>query len=208
LNVAAFTNDYTDLQLTLTRCDNFSPFPGAPCAMSANVGDAEITGVEIEAEFRPIDQLSIDMSFGFLDFKYTRVDPLTFVSLDMTTVYTPDEERSLGIQYEFDLANGGKLTPRLDYNYRSEIQTAAINQPSTAQPTAPSTELDDLALWNFRLNWDSPTEVWSAALTIANLTDEFYYESQFGNGLATNFSITRRPGWPREVFLTMKRRFE
>jgi iron complex outermembrane recepter protein len=208
LNAATFKNDFQDLQLTLTRCDAFSPFPGAPCAMSANVGDAEITGVEIEAEFRPIDQLSIDMSFGFLDFKYTRVDPLTFVSLDMTTVYTPDEERSLGIQYEFDLANGGKLTPRLDYNYRSEIQTAAINQPSTAQPTAPSTELDDLALWNFRLNWDSPTEVWSAALTIANLTDEFYYESQFGNGLATNFSITRRPGWPREVFLTMKRRFE
>jgi outer membrane receptor protein involved in Fe transport len=67
---------------------------------------------------------------------------------------------------------------------------------------------DDLALWNFRLNWDSPTELWSAALTVTNLTDEFYYESQFGNGLATNFSITRRPGWPRETFLTVKRRFE
>jgi iron complex outermembrane recepter protein len=207
-NAAVFKNDFQDLQLTLTRCDAFSPFPGAPCAMSANVGDADITGVEVEVEFRPVEALTIDLALGFLDFEYSRVDPLTFVTLDMTTVYVPDEERSLGIQYEVNLANGGRLTPRLDYNYRSEIQTAAINQPTAAAPTLPSTLLDDLSLWNFRLNWDSPTEVWSAALTVTNLTDEFYYESQFGNGLATNFSITRRPGWPRETFLTVKRRFE
>ncbi len=208
LNLATFKNDFQDLQLTLTRCDAFSPFPGAPCAMSANVGDADITGFEVEAEFRPVDALTIDLALGFLDFEYTRVDPLTFVTLDMTTVYVPEEERSLGIQYELSLPNGGRLTPRLDYNYRSEIQTAAINQPTAAAPNLPSTLLDDLSLWNFRLNWDSPTELWSAALTVTNLTDEFFYESQFGNGLATNFSITRRPGWPREVFLTMKRRFE
>jgi iron complex outermembrane receptor protein len=69
LNVATFTSDFTDLQLTLTRCDAFSPFPDAPCAMSANVGDAEITGIELEAEFRPVDRLGIDLSLGFLDFE-------------------------------------------------------------------------------------------------------------------------------------------
>jgi iron complex outermembrane receptor protein len=129
------------------------------------------------------------------------------VTLDMTTVYTPEEERAFGFQYDFDLPNGGRLTPRLDYSYRSEIQTQAINQPNAAQPTAPSTLLDDLTLWNFRLNWDSPTDLWFAALTVTNLTDELYYENQFGTGLATNFSITRRPGWPRETFLTVRRRF-
>jgi iron complex outermembrane receptor protein len=198
-NVAAFTNDFTDLQLTLTRCDAFSPFPGAPCAMSANVGDAEIKGLEIEAEFRPVDALTIDLSLGFLDFQYTRVDPLTAVTLDMMTLYTPDEERSFGIQYEFNLPNGGRLTPRFDYNWRSEIQTSAINYPQTL--------LDDIGLSNVRIAWDSPADVWTATLSITNLSDEFYYESQFGNGLATNFSITRRPGWPQETMLTLKRRF-
>jgi iron complex outermembrane recepter protein len=167
--------------------------------MSANVGDAEITGLEIEAEFRPVDALSIDLSLGFLDFQYTRVDPLTAVTLDMMTLYTPDEERSLGIQYEFTLPNGARLTPRFDYHYRSEIQTSAINFPQTL--------LDDVALSSVRVAWDSPGDVWSAVLAVTNLTDEFYYESQSGNGLATNFSITRRPGWPRETTLTMKRRF-
>jgi iron complex outermembrane receptor protein len=198
-NVAAFTNDFTDLQLTLTRCDAFSPFPGAPCAMSANVGDAEIKGLEIEAEFRPVDALTIDLSLGFLDFQYTRVDPLTAVTLDMMTLYTPDEERSFGIQYEFNLPNGGRLTPRFDYNWRSEIQTSAINYAQTL--------LDDNGLSNVRIAWDSPADVWTATLSITNLSDEFYYESQFGNGLATNFSITRRPGWPQETMLTLKRRF-
>ena len=134
-----------------------------------------------------------------MDFQYTRVDPLTAVTLDMMTLYTPDEERSIGIQYEFDLPNGGRLTPRVDYNYRSEIQTSAINFPQTL--------LEDVGLSNLRVAWDSPADVWTAVLSITNLSDEFYYESQFGNGLATNFSITRRPGWPRETMVTLKRRF-
>jgi iron complex outermembrane receptor protein len=117
----------------------------------------------------------------------------------MQTLYTPDEERSIGIQYELSLPNGGRLTPRLDYHYRSEIQTSAINFPQTL--------LDDVGLSNLRLAWDSPGDIWSAVLSVTNLTDKFYYESQFGNGLATNFSITRRPAWPREAFITMKRRF-
>ena len=49
--------------------------------------------------------------------------------------------------------------------------------------------------------------LWYGLGATTNLSDEFYYESQFGNGLATNFSITRRPGWPRETMLTLKRRF-
>jgi iron complex outermembrane receptor protein len=199
LNVAAFKNDFSDLQLTLTRCDSFSPFPGAPCAMSANVGDAEITGLEVEAEFRPTENLGIDVSIGVLDLEYTRVDPLTFVTRDMTTLYTPDQKRSVGVQYDFDLASGARLTPRFDYSYRSEIQTNAINTRATL--------VDDVGLFNFRLAWESPGDQWSAVLAVTNLTDEFYFESLFGNGEATNFSQTGRPGWPREVFVTIKRTF-
>jgi iron complex outermembrane receptor protein len=199
LNVAAFTNDYTDLQLTLTRCDAFSPFPGAPCAMSANVGDATIEGLEIEAEFRPTENLAIDVSAGTLDFQYTRVDPATFVTPDMTTPYVPENKYALGIQYDFNLPNSAKLTPRLDYSYRSEMQTLAINTPDTW--------IEDLNLVNFRLTWQSPSDEWSAVLTVTNLTDEFYYTGLFGNGQPVNFSQTASVAWPREVFLTLKRSF-
>jgi iron complex outermembrane receptor protein len=199
LNVAAFTNDYTDLQLTLTRCDAFSPFAGAPCAMSANVGDAEIRGFEVEAEFRPTENLAVDVSVGTLNFEYTRVDPATFVTPDMTTPYVPDDKYSLGIQYEFQFANSATLTPRLDYSYRSEMQTLAINTPDTW--------IDDLSLVNLRLAWQSPTDEWSAVLAVTNLTDEFYYTGLFGNGQPVNFSQTASVAWPREVFLTLRRAF-
>lgn len=65
-----------------------------------------------------------------LDFQYTNVDPATFVTRDMATIYVPDQKYSIGIQYEFLLANGSRLTPRLDYSHRSEIQT--FRRPPTS----------------------------------------------------------------------------
>ena len=199
LNVSAFSNDYQDLQLTLTRCDEFSPFPGAPCAMSANVGDAEIDGFEVEVEIRPTDNLAIDISAGVLDFQYTNVDPATFVTTDMKTIYVPDQKYALGIQYDFVLPNGSRLTPRLDYSHRSEIQTLAINTPLTL--------IDDLDLANLRLTWESADEAWRATLAVTNLTDEYYFTGLFGNGQAVNFSQTAYLGRPRETWLSLRRAF-
>jgi outer membrane receptor protein involved in Fe transport len=48
---------------------------------------------------------------------------------------------------------------------------------------------------------------WSAVLAVTNLTDEFYYESSFARPDAPYFAGTSRPGWPREVFLTLRRAF-
>lgn len=199
LNLSAFTNDYQDVQLTLTRCDAFSPFPGAPCAMSANVGDAEIEGFEVEAAIQPTENLVIDVSAGVLDFQYTNVDPATFVTLDMATIYVPDRKYSLGLQYDFMLPNGSRLTPRLDYSHRSEIQTLAINTPLTL--------IDDLDLANLRLTWESADELWQATVAVTNLTDEYYFTGLFGNGQAVNFSQTAYLGRPRETWLSLRRSF-
>jgi iron complex outermembrane recepter protein len=199
LNAALFSNNYSDLQLTLTRCDLYSPFPGAPCAMTANVGDARIKGLEVEVEFRPTDKLGIDVSAGTLDFQYTRVDPSTFVTLDMKTPYVPDNKYSIGISYDVHMKNGAKLTPRLDYSSRSRMQTLAINTPLTW--------IDSLNLANFRLAWVAPSEKWSATLAITNLTNEYYYTGLFGNGEAVNFSQAAYVGRPRETWLTLKHSF-
>jgi len=199
LNVALFSSDYSDVQLTLSRCDTFSPFPGAPCAMTANVGDARIKGIEAELEYRPTENLGFDVSAGTLDFQYTRVDPLTFVTLDMKTPYVPDNKYSIGISYDVHLKNGAKLTPRLDYSYRSRMQTTAINTPLTW--------IDSLNIANFRLAWQSPSEKWSATFAITNLTNEYYYTGLNGNGQPVNFSQAALVGRPRETWLTLRRSF-
>jgi iron complex outermembrane recepter protein len=199
VNAAVFSNDYSDLQLTLTRCDQYSPFPGAPCAMTANVGDARIKGVEVEVEWRPTQNLGFDVSAGTLDFQYTRVDPSTFVTLSMKTPYVPDNKYSIGVSYDVHMKSGAKLTPRLDYSYRSRMQTVAINTPLTW--------IDSLNIANFRLAWTSATEKWSAAFAITNLTDEYYYSGLFGNGEPVNFAQAAYVGRPRETWLTLRRSF-
>ena len=143
---------------------------GRPGQLANRLAHADL--VVLEADFRPTESLAIDFSAGTLDFEYTRVDPNTFVTLDMAPPYVPDKKYSLGIQYVFDLANSATLTPRLDYSYRSEMQTRAINTPNTW--------IDDVGLVNFRLNWESAAGDWSAALAVMNVTDEFYFTGLFG----------------------------
>ena len=200
LNTAAFYNRYKDFQGTLLQCDAFSPFPGAPCTMSTNVGDADIRGFEVETQIRPAAGLMIDASVGVLDFEYQRVSAATGITLDMTNVYTPDVTVAAGIAYEFNLGAAGTLTPRVDANYRSKIYTDAINSPIN--------RIDAQTLANAKVTWVNAAKSWEAAVAVTNLTDKFYYESQFVRANAPYFAGTGRPGAPREWLVTIKRNFK
>src|SRR5690606_29723025 len=81
LNLAAFYSDYKNIQMTLASCPQFSD-PSTPdddfgpCAANANAGDAEIKGIELEAALFPVGGLSIDGAVSYLDFEYSRINPL------------------------------------------------------------------------------------------------------------------------------------
>jgi iron complex outermembrane receptor protein len=200
LNTAVFYNRYKDFQGTLLRCDAFSPFPGAPCTMSTNVGDADVRGAELEAQIQPTRALTIDASVGYLDFQYQNVIAATGITRDMTNVYTPDFTAAAGIAYEISLGTAGTLTPRLDYSYRSEIYTDPVNTPLTR--IAPQ------GLLNAKVTWRNAAGIWEASVAATNVTDAFYYESQAMRAAAPYFSGTGRPGAPREYFMTIKRNFD
>ena len=87
----------------------------------------------------------------------------------------------------------------MEYAYRSEMHAYAINSDLT--------QLDDVSLMNLRLAWQSSDENWRAVLAVTNLTDEFHYESQVGTGGVPDFSVVRRPGWPRQTVFTLRRSF-
>lgn len=199
LNVAAFFNKYKNFQAILRSCDTISPFPGAPCAQSTNVGDAQIKGVEAELFLEPIDGLTIDGSFGYLDFKYTRVNPATQITLGMTNVYTPEFTANAGIQYVIDLGGAGSLIPRLDLSHRSSVQADAINNPITLIP--------DRTLLGAKLRWISADEDWEAQLSVSNLTDEYYYNSIFSLAQPPYFTAVGNVGEPRTFLFTVKRNF-
>jgi iron complex outermembrane receptor protein len=199
INVSAYYSNYDDIQLQLLRCDQFSPFVGAPCAMSANVGDAHVKGVEFEAQLRATQQLSFNASVGYSDFNYTRTDPSSGVTLGMQNLYAPKMTISGGAQYAVEFANGASLTPRVDYNYRSEIWTQAVN--------AATNRIGGVGLANLRITWQDFRKEWEASVAITNLTDKFYYVSQNDDSGAPYFALWAQPGPPREYLLSVKRSF-
>ncbi len=200
LNMAAFFNKYNDFQATLLLCDSISPFPGAPCTQSTNVGDAEIKGVEAELFMEPVDGLTFDGSVGYLDFEYTSVNPDTGITLDMTNVYTPEWTAAAGLQYAADLGGSGTLTPRVDLSYRSRVEGDAVNTPLSSLPGR--------ALLSAKLTWRSVDEDWEAQASVTNLTDKFYYNSTFLRDPAPYFAAVGIVGAPRTFMFSIKRRFD
>jgi iron complex outermembrane recepter protein len=199
LNGAIFWNDYTDIQLPTTECAWAPPGQRTPCASQNNVGDAEVWGIEIEAEWHPTDALTIDASVSHLDFEYQTIIPgSTAVTLGMITPYTPEDKASVGLQYAFGLSGGGTVTPRLDVAYTSEVYSNAVN--------APTNFIDAYTLSNARLTWRSANETWEAALEVTNLTDEYYYVTLFDLWGPAGY-IHGQPSRPRESALTFKRSF-
>src|SRR5690606_38342398 len=112
------------------RCDEFSPFPGAPCALPINAGNAHIKGVELETTLDPVDGLTIDGSVSYLDFSYQKIgSAVGGIELTDVAPYTPKWKWSAGIQYEIVMPNAGSLTPRFDIAYQDDVFTNATNSP-------------------------------------------------------------------------------
>jgi iron complex outermembrane receptor protein len=206
LNLAGFWNNYTAIQLPTDECTWALPGQTTPCASQNNVGDAHVWGVEIEAEWRPTDAITVDASYSHLDFKYTDIltlasgAPASAVTEDMISPYTPENKFSIGAQYELPLGDEwGTLTPRIDVAYTDDVFAGAVNDPTTNL-------IEDYALVNARLTWRSPDDVWQIALEGTNLTDKYYYVTLF-DLLGPVGYVHGQPGRPAEWAISVKRRF-
>ncbi len=198
---SAFSNKYKNFQGTIYSCPAFTPGNAtSPCAMTTNIGDAKVKGVEVELQAEPVDGLRFDASVGKLKFKYTKVNPTSGLSLAFKNVYSPDMNLSAGVQYTVGSGAWGSLTPRLDYTYHSSFYTDADNNK-------PLNKIDSQGLANARLTWKGADEQWEAAVAVTNLTNEFYYVSKFASTTAPYFDGTGRPGEPRTWSMTIKRKF-
>lgn len=159
-NGAVFYTDYKDMQISLT--DGSAP-------TISNAGDATIQGFELEAAWLPSPALRIDAALGYLDAGYDSVHPRAVASgvrLDNDLPNVADLNFSLSASYEFGLVNGGALTPRVDFSYRSDVANDAANTPELKQ--------DAVNLLNASLAYTSPGERWSLVAAGRNLLDEEY----------------------------------
>ncbi len=203
VNVAAFTSNYSALQLPVATID---PGTGFPAFLTESVGSARIRGVELEVETRPVRGLDIDASVGYLHYRALNLGGAKYDSganpggptLSDVPPLTPTWKGSVGAQYALELGALGTVTPRVDYMYQSKVFNDPQDELISMQP--------GYGVLNARLTWDAPQGGWQVSLLVTNVTDKVYYVTE-RNQLSTYDEIDGQPGRPREVLATLRKTF-
>jgi iron complex outermembrane receptor protein len=198
LNAAIYQTEFGNI-IGTTRGDVTSRCPGAPFC-NDNIGDARIRGFEAELQTRPADGLQVSANVGYTRFKYQSLSAIVQgLTLDSPNTRVPNWNASGSIQYDAQLGNGGKITPRVDVSYRSRIYFNTSRANVSAQQ-------DPYALVNTRLTYTMPGENWSISVAATNLLDKFYYTTLTDQRESFGF-LSGTVGRPREILATVRRNF-
>jgi len=143
----------------------------------------------------------IQTGLGYLDAKYTRLDPsqnfttdLRSLAKDSKLVNTPEWSGNLGLQYALNFGSGQIIT-RVDWSYTDDQYKDALNFPQLHQ--------DSYSLIDAHITFVRAGDAWEVSVFGKNLSDERYITSGFANGL-TQGRVTANPGRPREWGLSFK----
>jgi iron complex outermembrane receptor protein len=197
LNVAAFTSDYTDMQLTYR-----GPAPAGVAPFITNAGEASIDGAEIELTIAPNAALRFEASLGVLDAKIDSLDNISLAVLPPglqegnALPFAPKLQGHVGIAYTAH-AGGLEIQPRLTASHQSQTYFDATNTAEIAQQRHVTTLNGSVRIGG----GESP---WKVTLGVNNATDEVY-------PIAGNSSLTTGSGYaeiaysrPREWFATVQ----
>ena len=205
INVAGFLNQYKDM-IVATSVENLAT--GGYMTYRDNAGEAEIMGFEIEASARPLKELTLNLSIGWLDAEYIQfitasrnLDPVTGLATEIDLSgnrlpYSPEWQMAMGAQYIFTLNDFGFLTVRGDLSYKSKVYFDPYNVEAFSR--------DDLTLINGFVRYETIEGQWGVEVYAKNLTDEEYLMSQGPAGLS---DLTGVLGSPRTFGLRVTYNF-
>jgi iron complex outermembrane recepter protein len=193
LNIAVFTSDYTDMQVTYR-----GPAPNGVAPFLTNAGEASIDGAEIELTWAPTADFTIEVSGGYLD---ATIDDLANIPLAVLPPgllegnilpFAPEWQGHVGVSY---VAHAGDfdVRPRIDASYQARTYFDATNTREISQ-------LDDVTTLNASVQFGKAGGPWKVTVGVNNATDEIY-------PVAGNSSLTTGSGYaeiayarPREYF--------
>jgi iron complex outermembrane receptor protein len=194
LNGALFTTNYNNLQITVND-------PGLGFApIIHNAAKSRIRGFELELEAKPIEPLRIEGGVGFLEARYTNVNIDAFntgVTTKTHMMNAPKWTLSASISYDIAINADGRITPRVDWSYRSKVYNDAVNTPLLVQP--------GYSLVNAAITHTNERYKYDVSLGVKNITKKLYLVSGYVDNLG---GITEGVyGRPREWYLTASKKF-
>jgi len=211
LNTDFFYSRYIDQQTFAQQLDAL----GNNWFREENAGTARLWGLEGELQAEPVQDLRVDGSFGYINYRLldNGGNTLLFTGNNCggETCYserTPKYTAAVGVQYSLPVANG-KLTPRLDATYQSTVYFVTNNGcfTSTSNVGCGTGAQGGYSLLNGRMTWQPENKKWDVSLWGRNLTDKEYFAGKLS--LITFFGREQgNPGPPREYGVTFKRNFQ
>lgn len=183
LNIAAFYNDYTDIQVTATTQNVNGDF----IVVTGNAAKAEIYGFEVELQARPTAELDIFASVGFTD--NTLEEQAGFSFNAVTLPNASKWSLSFGATYTVPVSNFGEIAFGADYSYRSGFYPQFNTTPESRE--------NGYGLLNARIQFRPEDKPWQFAIYGKNLTDEIY--RTFGQTSGTNDTTIAWFGRTREI---------
>jgi iron complex outermembrane recepter protein len=200
LNLAAFTSDYKDMQVTYR-----GPAPAGVAPFLTNAGKASIDGAEAELTWAPAQDWRVEGSIGYLDAQIDSLDNIPLAVLPPGLLegnrlpFAPELQAHIGLAYT---AHAGSLLiqPRVDASYQDQTFFDAANTREIAQ-------LDTVTTVNALVQVSSDGGPWKVIVGVNNATDELY-------PVAGNSSLTTGSGYaeiayarPREWFANFQYEF-
>ena len=172
LYLAVFHTEYEDLALQFS-----DPNVAGFVTITANAGESESTGVELEGTVLLSDAFSINAAIGYIDSEVTKVDAgVIGVREGDIPALTPEWTIALGAQYDVELQNGNSMSYRLDYSYRDEMFGQTINLDIN--------RLESRDLVGFNIAYQNNQNDWTLALYGKNIFDETYAVARLDQAFA------------------------
>ncbi|PTQ07424.1 TonB-dependent receptor [Sphingomonas oleivorans] len=156
-NLAAFYNDYSNLQVT-------SFVPSLNRNVRTNAASAETYGAELELSASPLEGVNIQGSAGYLVAKYRDFVGVAGAGTDASgnrLVNAPRWTLSGAVDWRLPLPVPGATRLGFDVQYSSAIYSNALNRPQD--------RIEGSAFVNGLLRWDAPDDHWSLSLSVKNI---------------------------------------
>ena len=154
---SAFYYDYEDIQ-TQVPTDLGLTF--------TNADQADIFGLEVDANWQPLEGLSLRAGASFLD---TDIDDPNLDGNELPNA--PELQFNAIARYQFPITHYLYMAVQGDMKYSDEMFKEATNDPLA--------QTDDYLLLNARVVLADKKDIWEFALWGKNLTDEDYLEDSF-----------------------------
>ncbi len=135
-----------------------------------NGGNAEITGIEMDAVWAATDNLTIYGAASINDTELVLVDPafdIVVADAGSALPLTPDFQFNARARYEWETKSGLAAHWQLGVKYADEALNSLVDTVDE-----PNTNQDSYSLVNASLGFANVEQGWGAELFISNLTDE------------------------------------